>query len=164
MAVRKRKSEADYIDVASTSGKETWALCGIGFTALTESPSAQTSSKRYINQSSARQSVTGYEWSAPFEADQIQAEEAPKMLLDIARKQLTGAEAEKAFVQVDLDSPVLPGPNKFAARKRVVAIAVSEMPDNDGELGITGYFLGVCDPIEGTFDTQSKTFTATPAS
>lgn len=129
---------------------------------LTETPSAQTGSKRYINSSSARQSVTGYEWSAPFEADQIKEESALAFILNIARLMLTGADAETSLVQVDLDDPVTDesSQNTFKARKRIIAIAVSEMPDNDGELGVTGDFLGVSDPIEGTFNTQTKTFTA----
>ena len=83
-------------------------------------------------------------------------------ILNIARLMLTGADAETSLVQVDLDDPVTDesSQNTFKARKRIIAIAVSEMPDNDGELGVTGDFLGVSDPIEGTFNTQTKTFTA----
>ena len=162
MSIRKRKMEADYIDVSKSGSDPEWALCGTGFTSLTETPSAQTGSKRYINSSSARQSVTGYEWSAPFEADQIKEEYALAFILNIARLMLTGADAETSLVQVDLDDPVTDesSQNTFKARKRIIAIAVSEMPDNDGELGVTGDFLGVSDPIEGTFNTQTKTFTA----
>lgn len=65
MSIRKRKVQANYLKVG-----EAFELLGTGFTELNESPSAQTSSKRYINQSSASQSVTGYEWSSSFNADQ----------------------------------------------------------------------------------------------
>ena len=44
MAIRKRKVQANYLKV-----KETFELLGAGFTELNESPSAQTTSKRYIN-------------------------------------------------------------------------------------------------------------------
>lgn len=163
MGVRKRQTQADFLDVSTTDSDPQYALCGTGFTALTESPSAKTASKRYINLSGARQSVTGYEWSAPFEADQIKEEAALVFILNIARKQLTGGDAEAPYVQVDLDEPATGEgvQNTFKARKRIVAIAVSEMPDNDGELGVTGDFLGVSDPIEGTFNVTTKTFTAT---
>ncbi len=156
--IRKRKMEADYINV-STSNSPDYALCGTGFTSLTETPSAQTSGKKYINMDSARQSVTSYEWSAPFEADQILSESALELILNIAKSLKTGGDAETDFVQVDLDEPVSGSANTFKARKRTIAIAVSEMADNDGEMGVNGDFLGVTDPVFGTFDTQTKTFT-----
>lgn len=159
--VRKRKMEADYINVGADTDE--YALCGTGFTALNESPSATTSSKRYINMDSARQSVTGYEWSASFEADQIKSEKALEYILDIARRLKTGGDAETDYVQVDLDEPISEKQNTFHARKRTVAIAVSEMPDNDGEMGVNGDFLGVSDPIEGEFNTQTQTFTTAEA-
>lgn len=159
--VRKRKMEADYINVGTDS--EDYALCGTGFTALNESPSATTSSKRYINMDSARQSVTGYEWSSSFEADQIKSEKALEFILNIGKKLLTGGDAETDYVQVDLDETIAEKENTFHARKRTIAIAVSEMPDNDGEMGVTGDFLGVSDPVEGEFNTQTKTFTVAGA-
>lgn len=58
MAVRKRKIQANYLKI-----KEGFELLGTGFNELNESPSAQTTSKRYINQSSSTQSITGYELS-----------------------------------------------------------------------------------------------------
>lgn len=157
-AIKKRKMEADYLNVGTVETPE-YALCGTGFTALTETPSAQTSSKKYINMDSARQSVTSYEWTAPFEADQIQSEKALAHILDIAKGLKTGGDVETDFVQVDLDEPVAGAENTFAARKRTVAIAVSEMPDNDGEMGVNGDFLGVADPVFGTFNTVTKEFT-----
>lgn len=161
MGVRKRKLEADYINTAAAGvTPAVFSLCGTGFSKLDESPSAQTSKKRYINQDSAAQHVTGYEWSASFEADQIKSETALQFILNIGRKLLTGTETETDYVQVDLDDPVEATPNTYKARKRTIAIAISEMPDNDGELGVNGDFLGVSDPVEGTFDTSTKTFTA----
>lgn len=157
-SVRKRKMEANYLNIGTAETPE-YALCGTGFTGLSESPSAQTSSKRYVNSSSARKSVTGYDWSASFEADQIASEEALTFIIDIARQLKTGSDVEREYIQVDLDDSSGSG-NTFKARKRIVAIAVSEMPDNDGEMGINGDFLGVSDPIEGTFDTTTKTFTS----
>lgn len=160
--VTERRMQADYLNIGGADKAE-YVLCGTGFTTLTESPSAQTKSKRYINAASSRQGVSGYEWSASFEADQIKSEEALAFILDIGKGLKTGEAAEAEFVQVDLDSPATGGANTFAARKRIVAIAVSEMPDNDGELGVNGDFLGVTDPEIGTFNTTTKVFTPTVA-
>ncbi len=157
MAIRKKKIQANYLKVTE------FELLGTGFTELNESPSAQTTSKRYVNQSSMTQSITGYEWSTSFNADQIVSEEAIEHIREIGEMQKTGADTETEYVIVDLDKAAQT--SGFRARKFKVAIAVDSFEDNDGELGITGSFLGISDPVLGTFDTTAKTFTEgfTPA-
>lgn len=132
-------------------------LLGTGFTELNESPSAQTANKRYINQVSATQSITGYEWSTSFNTDQIASDKAIEYIRNIGEMLLTGADTETEYIIVDLDKKASEE-NKFRARKFKVAIAVDSFDDNDGELGISGTFLGQSDPIEGTFDISTKTF------
>lgn len=153
MAIRKRKIQANYLKV----DKDAFELLGTGFTELNESPGAQTTSKRYINQSSASQSITGYEWSTSFSADQIVSEKAIEYIRNIGEMQITGAETEKEYLIVDLDKAATT--DGFRARQFKVAISVDSFEDNDGDLGISGSFLGVSDPIEGTFVTSTKTFT-----
>ena len=153
MAIRKRKVQANYLKV-----KETFELLGTGFTELNESPSAQTTSKRYINQSSSSQTVTGYEWTSGFNTDQIVSDKAIEHIREIGEMQKTGAETETEYIIVDLDKPAAEDAG-FRARKIDIAIAVDSFDDNDGELGISGSFLGISDPIEGTFDTSTKAFT-----
>ena len=152
MGIRKRKVQANYIKIG-----ETFELLGTGFTELNESPSAQTASKRYINQSSSSQSITGYEWGTSFNADQIRSEKAIEHIRNIGEMQLTGADTETEYVIVDLDKEAQG--KGYRARKFNIAIAVDSFDDNDGELGISGSFLGQSAPIEGTFDITSKTFT-----
>lgn len=151
MSIRKRKVQANYLKVG-----EAFELLGTGFTELNESPSAQTSSKRYVNQSSSSQSVTGYEWSSSFNADQILSEKAIEHIRKIGEMQLTGADTEAEYIIVDLDKAAQT--TGYRARKIKVAIAVDSFDDNDGELGISGTFLGQSDPIEGTFDITTKSF------
>lgn len=153
MAIRKRKVQANYLKV-----KEAFELLGTGFTELNESPSAQTTSKRYINQSSASQSVTGYEWGTSFNTDQIVSDNAIEFIRDIGEMQKTGADTETEYVIVDLDKPGT-AEGSFRARRFKVAIAVDSFDDNDGELGISGNFLGQSDPVEGTFTIETKEFT-----
>lgn len=152
MTVRKRRMQANYLKVG-----ENFELLGTGFTELNESPSAQTSSKRYINQASASQSITGYEWSTSFNTDQIVSDKAIEYIRNIGEMQKTGADTETEYVIVDLDKAAQTA--GYRARQFKVAIAVDSFDDNDGELGISGTFLGQSDPIEGTFKTDEKTFT-----
>lgn len=152
MSIRKRKVQANYLEVG-----ETFELLGTGFTELNESPSAQTTSKRYINQASSTQSITGYEWGTSFNTDQIVSDKAIEHIRNIGEMQKIGAETEAEYIIVDLDKPgTLEG--SYRARKIKVAIAVDSFDDNDGELGISGNFLGQSDPVEGTFTVATKTF------
>lgn len=151
MAVRKRKIQANYLEVAGA-----FELLGTGFTELNESPSAQTTSKRYINQSSASQSITGYEWTSDYTADQINSEKAIEYIREIGEMQ-TGPDTEADYLIVDLDKPASTE-GSYRARKIKVAISVDSFEDNDGDLGVTGSFLGISDPILGTFDTSTKEF------
>ena len=152
MGIRKRKVQANYLKV-----KDAFELLGTGFTELNESPSAKTTSKRYINQSSSTQSFTSYEWGTSFNTDQINSEKAIEYIRDIGEMQKTGADAETEYLIVDLDKPGT-AEGSFRARKFKVAIAVDSFDDNDGELGISGSFLGQSDPIEGTFTVAAKEF------
>jgi hypothetical protein len=152
MSIRKRTIQANYMKV-----NDAFELLGTGFTELNESPSAQTTSKRYINQSSATQSVTGYEWGTSFNTDQIKSDKAIEYIKEIGEMQKTGADTETEYLIVDLDK-LGTAEGTYRARKIKIAIAVDSFDDNDGELGISGNFLGQSDPIEGTFTVADKSF------
>lgn len=143
MAIRKRKVQANYLKVNNK-----FEQLSVGFTELNESPSPQTSSKRYIHQSGATQSITSYEWSSAFTADQIENETVIEYLRNIGEMLVTGAGTETEYLIVDLDKPSKDG--GFRARKFDVAIQIDEFGDEDGDLTMSGSFLGKGDPIEGT--------------
>ncbi|ADL53212.1 hypothetical protein [Clostridium cellulovorans] len=154
MAIRKRKTQANYLKVNND-----FEFLGVGFTELNESPGAQVTSKRYIHEASATQSITGYEWTSSFNADQINSEVAIAYIRGIGEMLKLGTDTETEYVIVDLDRPGTAA-NTFRARKFNIAVQVDSIDDNDGELGMSGSFLGKGDPVEGTFDTTTKTFTA----
>lgn len=156
MGVKQRYQEADYLDVG-TSGAEKWAFMGTGFSKLDDSPSAQTTSKRYVNNKSTTKSIGSYDWSAPFEMDLIEEEEAVDFIAQIGRKEKTGADAEANYVRVDLNGEK--GEHGYPARKRKVAIEVADFTDNDGEIVGSGNLLGKGDWVEGHFDPSTKKFT-----
>lgn len=150
--IRKDKLLGYYIKV-----DEKFVLLNVGFTELTESPSAQSSAKRYIGDSSQTKRITSYDWSTAFNADQIRSQEAIEFICDIGELQKTGADAETEYIIVDLDKPGTES-NTFRARKFNIAIEVASFDNNDGELAATGNFLGQGDPILGTFNTSTNTF------
>ena len=153
MGIRQRRMEADYLKVG-----EAFEFLGSGFTAIDEKPNSQVTEKRYINDASSSQSVTGYKWQADFSGDQIDSEKAIEHITTIGKELKTGGDCESEYIRVDLDKPSNTD-GGYYARKFKIAIQVNEFPNNDGELGLSGVFLGLGDPVVGTFNTKTKTFT-----
>lgn len=157
--VEQRYQQPDYIDVSGGSGSPQFELLGFGVTQLDSSPSAQTTSKRYVNQKSATQSIGSYEWTAPLEFDLIRSEKAIEFIADIGENEKTGVDAETLYVKVFLNKPVASKQNTYEARQRRVAVEVADFADNDGEIQGSGNLLGKTDWVKGEFNTKTKTFT-----
>ena len=155
--VGQRHTQANYLDVGGDT--PTFELMGTGFAELNESPAAQTSSKRYVNDKAVTKRITGYDWTSSFNTDQIKSEAAIQFICDIGELQKTGAGAETDYVIVDLDQKVGSSGSSYHARKFHVAVEVSSFDNNDGEMAATGNLLQIGDLIEGSFDTSAKTFT-----
>ena len=158
-----RYQVADYIG----TGKEgtTFALMGVGFNTLDENPSAQLESKTYINQKAQTGYIKNYQPSFPFDTDLIKDESAVMELYTVGRNQLTGSDAERDYVRVELFQPVSSKENTFKARKFRVAVQVESVAGGGGEaIKVTGNLMGVGDFIDGEFNTTTKAFTAAGAS
>ena len=158
-SVEQRYQQPDYLDVTGASGTPQFELLGFGVTQLDNSPSAQPTSKRYVNQKSTTQRIGSYGWSAPLEFDLIRSEAALAFITDIGENEKTGAEAETLYVKVYLNKPVAEQQNKFEAKQRRVAVEIADFADNDGEIQGSGNLIAVSDWVNGTFDTSTKTFT-----
>lgn len=156
MAIRQRRIEADYLKIG---GK--FELMGVGFESIDEKPNAQTREKRYVPDASSTQSIVSYKWQSDFSGDQIENEKVIEFITAIGKELKTGADAETEYIKVDMDKPGT-AENSYYARKFKVAVQVSEFPNNDGELGLSGSFLGLGDPVIGTVtlkpDTKEITF------
>lgn len=163
MNVKERRKFADYLDVAPETESPKYELCGAGFTKLDENPSAQTSSKRYVNDASATKSVTGYDDSFPFTTDQIRSQKAVDLICSIGEKRLTGALAETTLIRVDLDKKATGGDTEYEARKFKVAVEVANFADSDGQMTADGNFLPKGSVEIGKFNVSTKAFTATEA-
>lgn len=157
--IRQRRMQANYLNCGN-SETPSYSLLGVGAKTLDENPAAQTKSRKYVCDKSATKSISGYDWTTAFDIDQIREQEAINYIVNIGEKQLVGEDAETDYVIVDLDQKEESGATSYHARKFKIAIEVASFTNDDGEMGCTGNFLGKGDPIEGTFDTSTKTFTA----
>lgn len=157
MAVKQRHMQADYLNVAPGAEDE-FVLMGAGFKTLDESPAAQTSSTRYINDKSASKSINGYDWTTAFDIDQIKDEKAVEFICKIGKEQLTGEDAETEYIIVDLTKKAQ-GENSYYARKFKIAVEIASFAATDYKQACTGNLLGIGSPVIGTFATDTKTFT-----
>lgn len=154
-----RYQVADYLGISGADGAVTYALMGVGFNTLDENPSAQTDGKTYINQKAQSNQIKGYQPTFPFDTDLVKDEEAVMALYQVGRNQLTGAEAEKNYVRVELFEPVESKQNTFKARKFRVAVQVENVTgEGGGVMKCTGNLMGVGDFADGEFNTSTKTF------
>lgn len=152
---------ADYLDVSATDGTEDYALCGVGVTTLDENPNAQESTKVYVNDKNSTTTVKSYQVEFSFEAELIKEEEALMKIYDIARNQKTGADAQVNYVRVELFEPITGSDNTYKARKFVTSVVVSSVTGAGGEeLVESGSLKAVGDFIDGTFNVETRAFTA----
>lgn len=158
-----RHQIADYLGIPGDGDEVTYALMGTGFNILDENPTAQIDTKAYICDRAASTVVKSYQPVFPFDTDLIKSEEAVMELYKIGRDRLTGVDAEREYIRVDLFDPVTEpaAANTFRARKFVVAVEVTSCAGTGGEaIKVTGNLDNVGSFVAGTFNTATKTFTA----
>ena len=151
---------ADYLSTQEAGAENpAFVLMNAGFTALDENPSAKIDSTPYVGDRSNSGTITGYENTFPFDTHFISDEAAIKKIYDIARNQLTGDDAECDYVRVDLFDGEEDA-TSFPARKFRVAVEVTSISGAGTEIvKVAGNLHQVGNFAEGTFDTQTKTFT-----
>ena len=149
----------DIVPYMNTGTEESpkWSQMGAGWTKFSESPNAQTKSKKYINEKTERESVTRYKPKFDFEADLMHANPTIKKVYDIARNRETGSGAIVDILIVDKigEEPV----DGYEARRMKLAVSVSSF-DGDDDMSLSGSLNGQGDDIKGKFVTSTSTFTA----
>ena len=149
----------DIVPFMNTGTEESpqWKQMGAGWIKFSESPNAQTKSKKYINEKTERESVTRYKPKFDFEADLMHADPTIKKVYDIARNRETGSGAIVDILIVDKigEEPV----DGYEARRMKLAVSVSSV-DGDDDMTISGSLNGQGDDIKGKFVTSTSTFTA----
>ena len=145
----KRKDFADYLNVSKTQ-EASYVLLGYGVESLDEEPGAQTDTTCYINDETSSTTITKYETQFPYTSEIIIEQEAIKSLYLTGRNHETGTDAERDYIRVDMFDPVSDSAGTYNARKFRVANEVSTF---------SGDAIG--DPIQGTFNVTTKTFTPT---
>lgn len=160
-----RNKVADYLNISSTATAD-YRLMGYGVNSLNETYGAQTEKKTYVNESTASNTVKGYESSFAYDYDLAVDGEgkydtaAIEDIQEVGELHKTGSDAEREFVRVKLYKPAFAGSTRyFAARKFNVAIEAANTNGAGGEtMTCSGNLQCIGDPVEGYFDTMNKQF------
>ncbi len=114
-----RTDIAHFMDVTNVDGitpeaegDTVWKQLGSGWTSMTESPSAQTKDRKFINEKSKRKNITSYSPSFAFEALLMFKDPAIRKVYDIYTKRKTGT---AAVVGIVTDNQSLASSSDFLA-------------------------------------------------
>lgn len=154
-AVTGRHQQVCYIKGGNISSYTLMAV----FTEHNEKPGAQTVDKKYTVNKSKTKTVGSYEWEMGFTGDIIKSDAVMKDFVDIGRTMKVGADCKRTLCMVDLDEQS-GATGTYYARELEVSVAVDEFSDNDGEMQCTGTLYAASDITEGSFDIETKAFTA----
>ena len=151
--------EAHYFDIG-TSQTPNVVLGGV-ITQLDENSNPTESEKQYIHQKTKTTKVTGFNDEFPITSDLVKGDEVSEYFYGIFRDRKTGSNAQVIHYIVELWNPTETA-NVYKARKQVQTVSISGKTANPGEeISYNGTLKGVSDFVNGTFNTSTKTFTAT---
>ena len=149
--------EADYLDIGTAAEPRVEFMRF--FTAHNESPKAQTTGKQYVADKTTTTLTVGYQTSFPFEMDEYKNDPVCEFIRDIAEEQKLGVACP--YYKVRMHQPVGEVPNTFYCRKFTVGFAIESIVRESGDIkSIEGMMNAQGDVEVGTFNTETKTFTA----
>jgi hypothetical protein len=154
----KRKDIATYINTVP-AGPAAYELLGEGITTGTINYNPQTTEEVYIHQASGTTQVESYKPTMPIEAEVKKGDPAFDFIetLRVARAVLSDAETD--IVNVWLYET--PTAGAYPAEQQNVSIQIDSFGGEGGKTAKINYTINfIGDPVAGTFDPTTKTFTA----
>lgn len=146
----------------TTPGVETpsYELIGDGVTELSIAYNPQSTTEQFINQDSGDTSITGYQPNAPVTQQVKKGNNVFEFVNELRKKRAIGEDAETTIVTVDaFDGSADTG---YIAEQQKVSIQIDSFGGASTDPLSIGYTLNYKgDPVPGTFDAKTKTFTAT---
>ena len=150
--------EAHYFDIG-TSTTPNVVLGGV-ITQLDENSNPNEQEKQYITQKSSTTKVTGFANEFPITMDLVKNEEVSEYFYEIFRDRKVGTDAQVIHYIVELWNETTTT-GVYKARKITQTVSITGKVANPGEqINFTGSLKGG-DFVDGTFNTSTKTFTAT---
>jgi hypothetical protein len=153
----KRSLFMTFLNTAPSS-TASYALIGQGVTELSISYNPQTKTEQFINQDSADTSITGYQPNAPVTMQVKKGDPVFEFVNNIRKTRAIGEDAVTDIVTVDAFDTESAG--AYTAEKQSVSVQIDSFggPATDPlSIGFTLNYKG--DPVPGTFNPSTKTFT-----
>lgn len=155
----KRSAIAHYLDTAPNTESPVYERMNVGISGLTIDYSPETSSSQYLAEDSATTEVTGYSPTASVEQEVIKGDKIYDFINGLRRNRAVLSDAYTTMVTVEAYEQTEDG--VYTAEKQNVSIQIDEFGGDQPDpphISYTINFRG--DPVKGTFNVGTKTFTA----
>lgn len=150
------------INMDSTLANTDYHLIGEGVSSLTEDMNAEEETNQWINQANGTTNLKSYTPSVPVEMQDVDQEDTDLMdwIYEMIDTLPTGSKAVTSYVRVRIKGN---GPT-YPAVQRKCTVTVGSTGGDAGSPVINSITLGGRgDGIQGTFNAETKKFTATTA-
>ena len=157
----KRSEFATFIN-AGTLVLPDYVLLGEGITSAAINYNAQTTDETYINQDSGTTEIDSYRPTMPIDAKHIETDEALDYLDGLRRTRPVGDAAKTKIVNVWMYETAVGG--AYPAEEQDVSVQFDTFGGDGGtknSMSLTLNYMG--DPVQGTFNPTTATFTETSA-
>jgi len=153
----KRSKFAAFLNTG-TSGSETWSLIGDGVTSMTVSYNPQTSDETYIHQDSGTTDVESYK---PTSSVPMTAHKGDPVFDFVDRLRRKRAVLEDARTEICMVYLYEGEGSSYPAEKNICSIQIDDFGGEGGGSNVINFTINfVGDAVEGTFDPETKKFTA----
>lgn len=155
-----KRSEFQTFINTGTTGSPVWELLGEGITSGTLQYNPQTTEEVYIHQDSGTTEIESYRPTQPFEAKHKETDAALAYLDGLRKTRPVLADALGEIVNVWLYET--PTAGAYPAERQTVGIQFDTFGGDGGTENVFGFTLNYRgDPVPGTFNPTTTTFTAT---
>lgn len=153
-----REKLMHFFNIGTASAPQ-YVLLGDGITSLTEEFNPESDTKQYINQANGTTSIKSYTPSISVEKEYIVDDELQQWINEKIKVLPTGSEAQSDYIRINILETATDGAYKAVKRKCSYQFD-SIGGDAGSELMNSMTLGGIGDGIQGTFDMDTLTFTA----
>lgn len=154
----KRALFATFLNITPTENTATYARVGIGVTEMSIAYNPQVKTEQDVTQDNAESEVTGYQPNLPVSQKARKGDEVYDYVNELRRKRATFDDCKTDIINVDLyDGSAEAG---YKAEKQAVSVQIDDYGGAGSDPLAIGYTFNYSgDPVEGTFNPTTKTFT-----
>lgn len=161
MKAIKRKLLAHFLNVGTADSPD-YELIGKGVTSATIAYNPQTSDETYINEDTGTTDVESYKPNMPVPMTAYAGEPVFDFVDNLRKTRAVMDDARAELVNVYLYETAETG--AYPAEKNVVSVQIDDFGGDGGARASINFTLNYCgDPVQGTFNPETKTFTEASA-